>query len=253
MRSLLPSAPMRSAALLAWIVLAVGAFASSAYAQDASAASEADALIEEGVQLREQGRDEDAVAVFRRARAIDDAPRARAQLGLALLATGVFVESYELLEAVLASDDPWVTDRRSALEASFASAAAHVGTLEITGDQGGRLRVNGVDHGTLPLTRPLHVASGRAVVEVAREGFHTYVGEAAIEARAISRLRVELIALPASETTPAGGDDWIVPAVIVGSVLVVAGVVTGLAIGLQQPSYERGDVGGVVMTLTVPW
>jgi len=177
----------------------------------------------------------------------------RAESCLALLASGAFDESYELLAAVLSSSDPWVEPRRPALEASFASASAHVGTLELVGGAGGHVRINGVERGLLPL-EPMIVAAGRAVVEVSRDGYHTFAGEAAVEPGRRSRLRVDLVPLMPTTDGAAGGEPgWLWPVVITGGVLVIAGVATGLAIGLQQPTFERPDVGGVVHTLTVEW
>jgi len=233
-------------------VLSVG-WGTVVSAQERAPVERVEVLIEHGVQLREAGRDEEAVVVFRRARGIEDSSRTRAQLGLALLAAGAFVEAYELLDLVLAASDPWVEDRRAALEASFAPVRAHVGTLGRLGGTGGLVRVNGIERGLAPVA-PVHVVAGRAVVEVSRDGFHTFVGEIMVEGGGRSRLRIDLIPQPA--TTPggvgaSGEPPWLWPLVITGGVLVIGGVVTGLAIGLQQPTFERSDVGGVVHTLRV--
>ncbi len=252
MRDYAPPVVRVLAALLVFL-LSLGS-AAQAGAQDDSPVGHVDALIEQGVQLREAGRDEEAAVVFRRARALEDSSRTRAQLGLALLAAGAFVEAYELLELVLAASDPWVEARRAALEASFASARAQVGTLELVGAPGGLVRVNGIERGLAPVA-PVHVVAGRAVVEVSRDGFHTYIGEVMVEGGGRSRLRIDLI--PQAATTPggpggaSGEPDWLWPVVVTGGVLVIGAVVTGLAIGLQQPTFERSDVGGVVHTLVV--
>ncbi len=220
---------------------------------DAGQRDEAAQLVEEGVSLREQGRDEEAVGVFRRAYAIDDTPRIRAQLGLALLASGQFVEAYDTLEGALATEDPWIETHRAALWGSFESAGQHVGLVEVMGGEpGASVSVNGARVGQMPLPRAARAATGRAVIDVALEGYRPFSAEVVVQAGQTSRVRVELLP-PLVEGSDPSRSDWFVPLIIVGAVLVVGGVATGLAIGLQQPSYERSDVGGVVMTLQGAW
>ena len=217
-----------------------------------SADPTADALIEQGISLREQQRDEEAVSVFRRARALEDSARVRTQLGLALLASGDFVESYELLHEVLLSRDPWVEERRAAIESSFASASAHVGIVEISGGEpGAQVSVNGRVVGALPILHPVHALTGRTVIEVVLDGYHPATHEVTVEPGQTARLRVTLVPRAPESSTGGGSDDWILPVAIVGGVLVVAGVTTALAVALQ-PGYEHSDVGGIVMTLRLP-
>lgn len=213
-----------------------------------------EALIEHGVSLREQGHDEEAVVVFRQAREAEDSPRVRTQLGLALLASGEFVEAFELLSQALREPDAWVEARHDAIEASFLSASQHVGLLEITGGEpGAEVSVNGRVVGAFPLSHAIHTLVGRAVVEVALEGYHRFSTEVAVEPGQTARLRVALV--PRAEDEPGGGgssnDDWILPVAIIGGVLVIGGAVTAVAFALQ-PGYEHSDVGGVVMTLSWP-
>jgi hypothetical protein len=190
--------------------------------------------------------------VFRRARALEDSSRVRTQLGLALLASGDFVEAYELLRDALASGDPWVEQRRAAIESSFASAAEHVGIVEITGGApGAEVSVNGRVVGAMPLTHVVHAVAGRAVIEVSLEGYHRATNEVLVEPGRTARLRVTLVRRAEESGGGGGSDDWILPVAIVGGVLVVAGVTTALAVALQ-PGYEHSDVGGVVMTLRLP-
>jgi hypothetical protein len=224
----------------------------------AARARTVEALIDRGITLREQGRDAEAVEVFREARGVEDSPRTRTQLGLALLASGEFVEAYELLEGALASGDPWVEARREAIAGSFASAAEHVGVVEIVGGEpGAQVSINGRPVGALPLSGAVRALVGRAVVEATLEGFHTFAGEVTVERERTARLRIALVPRPFElSATPSrgsddGSDDWILPVAIVGGVLIVAGAITGIAIALQ-PGYEPSDVGGVVATLRWP-
>jgi hypothetical protein len=228
-------------------LIALLTLAHVASAQDAPAPS-AEALIERGISLREQQRDDEAVEVFREARALEDSARVRTQLGLALLASGEFVEAYELLRDALSSQDPWVEERRAAIEGSFASAREHVGLVEIAGGEpGAEVSVNGRVVGAMPLSRPVHALAGRAVVEVSLAGYHRFTSEVTVVAGQPARLRVALVRRV--EEAPGGSsDDWILPVAIVGGVLVVGAVVTGVVVA-TLPSDSFPEVLGTAMTL----
>jgi len=118
------------------VLLVVLTVVHGASAQDVGAPS-AEALIAQGISLREQQRDDEAVEVFRQARALEDTARVRTQLGLALLASGEFVEAYELLSDALSSRDPWVGERRAAIEGPFGAAGGAVGHVKDGGPRPG--------------------------------------------------------------------------------------------------------------------
>src|SRR5689334_6453050 len=69
----------------------------------AMSGSEIEAIIEGGVQLREQGRDEEALRAFRRAFDASKSPRAQAQMGLAEQALGRWIAADKDVAAALAS------------------------------------------------------------------------------------------------------------------------------------------------------
>src|SRR5580704_13340383 len=97
---------MRRATLLATALLLV---AGAARAQPVEPAR----LVKEGIELRRLHRDADALDAFRRAYALDPAPRTLAQIALAEQALGHFVDAEsDLQRAIGAGDDPWI--RRSA-------------------------------------------------------------------------------------------------------------------------------------------
>lgn len=148
------------------LIVLVGA-TSAAHAEDA------DALIHKGIELRKQGKDQDALEVFRRAQALAPTPRAAAQLGFAEQALGRWVDAYEHVDDALhAANDPWIAKNRPVLESSLATIRKHVGEVEILGEPGGaEVRVDGRPQGTLPLNRRIRAAAGTISVEVRAAGF----------------------------------------------------------------------------------
>jgi hypothetical protein len=122
--------------------------------------------VREGVELRRQGRDEDAVAVLRRAYALRGSPRATGQLALAEQSLGRWARAESLLRnALRAADDPWVSRNREVLTGALAVAEQHLATVEVLGGvDGAELRVDDERVGTLPGDRSLRVAAGSARV-----------------------------------------------------------------------------------------
>ncbi|WP_394836576.1 PEGA domain-containing protein [Pendulispora rubella] len=150
------------------VVLGLIALASPAWADDPNA------LIEHGVALREQGRDEEALAEFRKAFTIAPTPRAQAQLGLAEQALGLWVAAEaDVRDALKSQGDPWIQKNRAVLEQSLRTIAQHLGTLEVRGRAGAALFVDGAQVGQLPLERGLRIEAGHRTLEVRAEGFQS--------------------------------------------------------------------------------
>src|SRR5436190_8859003 len=78
-----------------------------------------DALIQQGLDLRREHRDDEALAVFRRSHELRPSARALAQIALAEQATGRWVDAREHLTEALAMDDPWIAERRGPLGESL--------------------------------------------------------------------------------------------------------------------------------------
>jgi hypothetical protein len=154
-----------------------------------------DALIEHGIQLREQGHDDQALVEFRRAYAVTPSPRARAQMGLAEQALGQWVLAEQhLREALAAESDPWIAGRRSILATAAAAVARHLGSLAVSGAGPANARVflDGVDVGPLPLTSPVRVETGSRLLEVRAQGFYPVIRTIEITAGATARETVTL-------------------------------------------------------------
>lgn len=211
------------------------------------AADAARGLVDQGVALRREGRDVEAVALFRQAFVLDASARTEAQLGLGLLAVGEFVSAYDHLEHALASSDAWITRNRAALQTSLDSAAQHVGLLEVAGDDVlANVSVNGEHVGQLPLAGPIRVQTGRAVIDVTLDGYRSFSADVNVVTGQTSRVSVHLVpnlapdALLAGDTTR---EDWFWPLILgVGGAVVIAGVSIGVAAAAWNPPRERGDV-----------
>lgn len=163
----------------------------------ADAASEAEALITKGVELRETGRDDEALAVFRQALAKSPSPRARAQVGLAEQALGMWVLAETDLSAALAVEgDPWIAKNRGALEGALAVVRRRVSTLEVRGAENADVYVDGVKLGAG--TGPFRVEAGRRTLEVRGQGFQPTARMVELPPGGIARETVTLVAVPAS-------------------------------------------------------
>lgn len=126
---------------------------SLAFGVPASAATPAEELIKQGLDLRRAGRDMDALAKFESAYGLAKSPRAAAQWGLCLQAVSRWSEAEPLLSEALSSpNEPWVKKNRETLKDSLEVVKTHVGRLQLSGDPAGAtIRVGGNVVGTFPL------------------------------------------------------------------------------------------------------
>jgi hypothetical protein len=142
-------------------------------ATPAAGARDAAELIKEGVALRRQGNDVQALRKFQEALEIDKSARVVAQIGLAEQALGRWVASFEHLTAALeARTDPWIVKNRAAIVSSLSMVNDHVGRVEILGGApGAEVRLDGVVRGTLPLKEALATTTGTITIEISAPGF----------------------------------------------------------------------------------
>jgi hypothetical protein len=164
---------------------------------------DADTLINRGLDLREHGKDDEALAVFKKALAKSPSPRARAQVALAEQALGLWTSAEsDLLLCLSAADDPWITKNRGAIEGALAVVRRHLGSLEIRGTQGAEVLLDGVRLGALPATAPFRVEAGRRTLELRAKGFHSTARNVEIAPGSVTRETVMLVAL----TPDSGGE-----------------------------------------------
>ncbi|MCC6876394.1 MAG: PEGA domain-containing protein [Sandaracinaceae bacterium] len=181
---------MRVLLWIAWLSALVPAIAS---------AQDAEALIQQGLDARREGRDAEAVELFRRAHAIDGSARSLAQLALAEQAHGDWADAERDLVRALATADAWVTERRAVLEQALVVIRSHLGRLDVECNiDGAMIAVDGRPAGTLPLPEPLSVEAGSVVVTVRAQGYVEVQRTASVRAGELSRLSVALVAEPAA-------------------------------------------------------
>lgn len=152
---------------LGLVLLTLLLAAPAAQAQDVAA----DALLEQGLALREHGEHARALVYFQRAYEIEPSPRALAQIALAHQALHQWVTAFKkLTEAIAQSSDPWIRSRRTALETALASARTHVAFVHITGGPPGHhVWIGQEDAGEAPLAAPVVCEPGLVDIEI-RDG-----------------------------------------------------------------------------------
>ncbi|HEY1960669.1 MAG TPA: PEGA domain-containing protein [Polyangiaceae bacterium] len=157
-------------------------------------ADDADALIDQGLQLREQGKDADALALFERAYAEAPTPRAKAQIALAEQALGRWAAAEKDLGAALASDaDPWIAKYKDALQGALTTARTHLGDLILNGGVAGAdVKVDGEKEATLPASGPLRLVVGTHTLEVRADGYYPWSQPVTIRADAPAAVSIEM-------------------------------------------------------------
>jgi hypothetical protein len=92
-------------------------------------------LLRQGVALRREGRDEDALTLFRRAYALTPSPVAQAQIALAEEALGRWVDAERDLAAALENlDDPWILSNEDVLAGARGDIAHHLAWIRVVVD-----------------------------------------------------------------------------------------------------------------------
>jgi PEGA domain len=161
----------------------------AAYAEDA------EALVTRGLELRVQGKDDQALVLFKRADALAPSPRTRAQVALAEQALGIWVSAEAHLGAALAAkNDPWIEKNRAALSAALDVVKQHVGSLEVLGGApGAEVIVDGAKLGVLPMAAPWRIEVGRRSLEIHAPGYHSASRATEIVAGRTTRETIELV------------------------------------------------------------
>jgi tetratricopeptide (TPR) repeat protein len=196
-----PSRVRRACArLAAWAALCVLFFLCSATRSGHAQEPSGDELIRSGLDLRRQGKDAEALELFRRAQEQAPSPRALAQIALAEQALGRFAEAEKHLEQVLAADDPWVLERRPVLTKALEEVRAQLGTLEIRANRSdAEVFLDGTRAGRLPLA-PLRLSAGAYDVEVRARDHNPATRTVRIRPNGVTRVDFDLA--PATHRAP---------------------------------------------------
>lgn len=160
---------------------------------------------DQGVALREQHRDADAVALYRALYDETHAPRALAQMALAEAALGQWTDAEEhLTTALAATGDGWTQRHRAALEGAQRTIREHLGSLDVVcSTPGAELWIQGRRVSALPLARPARVVAGTVAFEVRAQGHVTVMRVATVAPSGFARETVDLVAAtPAVTPSP---------------------------------------------------
>lgn len=230
---------------LATVVMLIGVAAGQQSSAQTSGESrqQADRHMARGVELRSQGRDEDALPELQRSYDLNPDPRAAAQLGLVHQALGHWLDAEARLREALASDsDAWVRRNRRTLDTAHSVALQRIGVLTLSGaPAGAEVVLNGRSVGTLPLREPLRTLAGTVTLELRAPGYYPEVRRVTVQAGEQGREHVVLQRTPEEHVVRRGaqpvrsGPRWLVPVGWIGvgvgaAGLLVGGVSTGVAV-----------------------
>lgn len=162
------------------------------------AKGEAERLLREGVELRREGREAEALERFRKANSVHPSARALGQMGLAAKSMRLHVEAERSLQGALeAEDDPWVQQNREALQLALDVVSRNLGSLVVTCNvPGAELLVNGIVVAKLPLEKPVRVPAGQFLVEVRAPGHTRAEKPASVAAGATQTISVAIQVVP---------------------------------------------------------
>lgn len=220
----MPARHVRSISVALAILVALVLTGPGARADDAAA----DVLITRGIELRETGKDDEALVLFRQAYAKSPTPRARDQVALAEQALGLWVNAEaDLMGALAEAEDPWIAKHRGALEGALAIVRRRLGSLEVRGNEGAEVFLDGVRLGALPASG-FRVEAGTRRLDVRLAGYHASTRLVEVPASGVARETVTLV--PSFEKTPG---DAVGPVVEPGHAQRVFGyVLGGIGIGM---------------------
>ena len=184
--------------------------------------------IDQGLVLRQQQRDAEALVRFQRAWERTHSPRSSGLMGFAEIALGRWVDAdTHLREALAHPADAWVTLSRGTLDAALQRVAGEVGALEVLGGvPGAEVVFHGAVVGRLPMLQPVTVLAETTTLEVRAAGHAPFRRNVTVSAGRVTRETVTL----APETAAHGGTPDAPPASNASGALRVAGI-TGAALG----------------------
>jgi hypothetical protein len=166
-----------------------------------------EALIKQGVELRENRDDAGALTNFQRAYELTKSGRALAQIALAEQALGRWVDAEtHLTLALRRTEERWIARNRNLLQQALTDIEGHTGALEITGAVvGAEIFINNQRVGTFPMP-PVRVPAGSAALEIRATDYLPLIRTVLVPARGLAREQVVLVsahAVPQPKDTPA--------------------------------------------------
>lgn len=177
----------RSRICIAVVLLAACGAAHTAVAQDA------DAMIARGLELRREGKPEQALEMFQRAHAVAPSPRTLGQMGIVEGTLEHWTEAETHLTAALAAPtDPWVKKQQALLQSALESVKTHIGQIVFAGTAGAAVTVAGISVGTLPTIAPVRVAAGTVLVTASSPNAKQFVERVEVQAGMQTAVRINL-------------------------------------------------------------
>lgn len=142
----------------------------------------ADAMIARGLELRRQGKPDEALEMFQRAHALASSPRTLGQMGLVEGTLEHWTDAEDHLTAALGSpEDPWVRKNRANVQGALDMVKTHIGQLVFSGTPGATVTVAGKLAGTLPNIQPVRVGAGTVLVTANASGSKQFVQSIAVQ------------------------------------------------------------------------
>jgi hypothetical protein len=176
---------------------------------DSGNAAASAALVDQGIELRRQGKDAEALNVFKQAVLLQpDSVRALIHVATCYQAVGDWVSAdTHLRRALEHTADPYIERHREALENAHRVIADRLGMLEVGGGPAGAIvLLNGQRMGQLPLSEPIRATVGDYLLEVKMPGHYPTSRPVSIKSRTLVREDVQLASAGArsSEAFAAG-------------------------------------------------
>jgi len=166
-------------------------------------ASEPNDLIAEGIKLRQEDRDHEALPIFQKALEEQPTPRAFGQLGTCEQALGLWISAeMHLAEALKHPGDLWVQKNQATLHAALVSVQQRLGSVEVWGSPpGARVSIGGEFMAALPMSQPARAVMGQRTITVEAPGFLSETVSVEVRSGALVREHVVLrsIAAPVAQ------------------------------------------------------
>jgi hypothetical protein len=229
---------------------------------DSSSAARAAELKKRGDESMDTGHPADAVAAYAQAYELTRDPALLYNHGRALEALGQYPEALAQIEKFDSAASPELKARVPGLGDLLTDLRSRVSTLAVSCDvSGAQVRLNDRTIGTTPLSAPLKVNAGHAVLEVTAEGYRPFRREldlprgglAAIEAKLVSKVRSGVLVVE----SPVTGAEVVVDDTMVGKVPVEVPLDAGShAVVVRHEGYDPTNTSAMVTagerrTLTV--
>ena len=166
-----------------------------------------EALVRQGVELRQQRHDARALPLFQKAYGMSRTPRTAGQLGLCEMALGYWLDAENhLSEALTVPDNPWVSRNLADLTGALAGVRMNISEVTITGEpKNADVLVNGQSVGHLPLAAPVRLGKGAADVELRASGYVD--GRRSLKILGGTQETVNIILIRAAGDAVAGGGE----------------------------------------------